>query len=127
MIPSENFEAECLANRLKANNYIFTHIANESGLPPKVAMLSAMRKKRMWLAKWVSDFFIFLKNNKSLFLELKRQRRILKNWKLWASPSIVSSEQIKWIEKANITIWMFWDIAYWFEEAKEKILFYNNK
>jgi hypothetical protein len=51
MVPSENFESECLANRLKANNYIFTHIANESWLSPKVAMLSAIRKKRMLLHK----------------------------------------------------------------------------
>ena len=123
MIPNENEEQKQLAKWLDDNNYIYSAIRNESDTRSFCAW-----KKRVasWVRKWISDFFIFLKNNKSLFLELKRQRKVLKNWKLWASPSVVSPEQLKWIEKANITIWMFWDIAYWFEEAKEKILFYNN-
>jgi len=81
-IPTENQEAEQLANWLKVNNYLFTHIANESGLPPKVAMLSAIRKKRMGLSPGVPDFMIILKQGSLLFIELKRQRRVLKNGKL---------------------------------------------
>jgi len=44
---TENEEAEALATYLKLKKYTFTHIANESGLPPKIAMLAAIRKKRM--------------------------------------------------------------------------------
>jgi hypothetical protein len=76
----ENLEAENLAKWLRLKDYRFSHLANESWLPPKVAMLSAMRKKRMGVSKGVPDYMIVLKRWALLFIELKRPRPILKNW-----------------------------------------------
>lgn len=120
-VPNENIEAESLANWLKASNYKFTHIANESWLPPKVAMLSAMRKKRMWLSPWFPDFCIVLKRNSLLFIELKRQKPVSKTWKVLKSPSIISPEQILWIDTLNNIQNVEAHICYWFEEAKNLI------
>ena len=98
----ENLEAENLAQWLRANKYRFSHLANESGLPPKVAMIAAMRKKRMWVSRWVPDYMIILKRWALLFIELKRPRNILKNGKEWASPSTISDEQKEWVEELSI-------------------------
>lgn len=117
MIPSENIEAETLANWLRIHWYIFTHIANESWLPPRVAMLAWARKKRMWVSPWVPDFMICLKRKNLLFIELKRQKKILKSWKQWASPSKVSKEQEEWIERINECIWVWAYICYWANES----------
>lgn len=125
MIPTENIEAETLANRLRLNNYTFSHIANESWLPPKVAMLRAIRKKRMWLSPWVPDFMIILKTYRLLFIELKRQKRVLKSWKLWASPSIISPEQIKWQDELNKIDNVRAEICYWANEAIKRIKEYE--
>lgn len=116
-VPTENQEAETLANYLRYNNYMFTHIANESWLPPKVAMLSALRKKRMWLSPWFPDFCIVLKRWSLLFIELKRQKTILKSWKEWASPSRISDEQIKWAESLNKIENVQCNFCYWSSEA----------
>lgn len=125
-VPSEDIEAESLAYRLRANWYIFTHVANESWLPPKVAIIAAMKKKRMWLSPWVPDFIIILKRWSLLFIELKRQRIILKNGNLWASPSKISEEQKSWIEK----LWKIENvealIAFWHKEAIEQIKYFEN-
>ena len=126
-VPSENIEAESLANWLRGNNYMFTHIANESWLPPKVAMLSAMRKKRMWLSPWFPDFCIVLNRKSLLFIELKRQKPIWKNGKILKSPSIVSPEQILWIEILNTVQNIEAHICYGFKEAKAIIEELENK
>lgn len=127
MIPTENQEAEVLANWLRIKQYTFTHIANESWLPPRVAMLASARKKRMWLSPWVPDFMIILKWGGLLFIELKRKKKVLKSWKLWASPSKVSDEQIEWIEKLNTIYNVQWVFAYWAEEAIKIIWEFEEK
>jgi len=57
----ENKEAEMFSEWLKMRGYTFTHIANESGLPKKYAMLSALRKKRMGTSSGFPDYAIILK------------------------------------------------------------------
>ena len=47
----ENAEAEIFAKWLRMHGYYSTHIANESGLPKKIAMFSMIRKKRMGLSQ----------------------------------------------------------------------------
>lgn len=101
MIPTEKQEWEKLANILKAKQYKFTHIANEIWISGKVWMLVNKNKKLQWLSKWFPDYCIILKRWSLLFIELKRQRKILKSGKLWASPSIISKEQIEWLEALN--------------------------
>ena len=118
MIPSEDIEAEILANWLRFKKYTFTHIANQSWQYwSKNIIIMMNKKKKMWVSKWFPDYCIILKRRSLLFIELKRQRKILKSWKLWASPSIISEEQKEWIRKLNEidNIWAF--IAYWADEA----------
>ena len=119
-VPKEDTEAIILANWLRSNNYTFTHVANESGLPPRVAMISAMKKKRMGLSPWFPDFVILLKRKSMLLIELKRQRDYSKTkWgkAMWKA----SHEQMMWIEELNTinNVWAY--IAEWAEEAKKII------
>ena len=120
-VPTENQEAERLSNWLRNNKYKFTHIANESGLPPKVAMLAAKRKKRMGLSPWFPDYCIILRRGSLLFIELKRQRAVLKNGKLWASPSKTSNEQIEWIDELNQIPNIQAEVCYGCDESIETI------
>ena len=116
MIPTENQEAEALARWLKCKWYIFTHIANESWLPPKVAMLSAMRKKRMWLSPWFPDFCIILKCKSLLFIELKRAIDYSKSEK-GRKLSVTSKEQLEWQKELNKVKNIQCEICYWAKEA----------
>ena len=86
----EREQSIILANWLRYNHYTFTHIANESGLPPHVAMLAAKKKKAMGVSKGVPDFMIVLKTKGLLFIEMKR----LKGGR-------VSPEQVEWINSLN--------------------------
>ena len=97
-VPLESFEQEKLANWLDANNYIFSAIRNESDYNN---IKKWAKRKREWVRKWISDFCIILKCWALLFIELKRQRKVLKSGKLGASPSKVSEEQIRWIDACN--------------------------
>jgi len=101
---SENQEAEAFAKWLRLKWYIFSHLANESWLPPKVAMLSAIRKKRMGVSPGVPDYMLLLKHWWLLFIELKRSRTLKKNWEQKALSSDwieVSQEQQRWIDSLN--------------------------
>ena len=118
-IPLESYEQITFTNWLDENNYQFSAIRNESDYN---SIQKWSKRKREWVRKWISDFFIFLKNKKAwVFIELKRQKRVLKNWKLWKSPSKVSSEQYRWIDSANKIDNLAWYIAYWAKEAIEII------
>ena len=123
----ENLEAEQLAQWLRQNKYKFTHIANESWLPPKVAMMASMRKKRMWTSPWFPDYCIILKRWALLFIELKRPRNIKKNWEPWASPSTVSDEQLSWVEELSRLDNIDAQICYWHKECIDLITLLENK
>lgn len=117
MIPLETIEQQTVAKWLDCNNYTFTHIANESWLPPRVAMIVWKKKKAMWLKPWVPDFMILLKRSSLLFIELKRAKKSL---------SKVSKEQQAWIDSLN-TIQNVQAVAcYWAEEAINTILKIEN-
>lgn len=116
-IPTEEHEWELLANWLRANNYRSAHIANEIGIKWHIWMLVNKKKKKQWLSKWFPDYCIILKRWSLLFIELKRQRKVLKSGKLWASPSLISKEQLEWIEELNNISNVQAEIAYWFQDA----------
>ena len=113
-IPKEDYEQERLANWLDANWYMFSAIRNESDTH---SFYKGKIRVRSWCRKWIPDFCIILKKQSLLFIELKRQKRVLKSGKLWASPSIVSPEQIKWQEKLNKVNNVQCEIAYGYQEA----------
>jgi len=117
-IPKEDYEAEVLANYLRANWYTFTHIWNESGQRGTKNIVQMMKKKqKLWVSKWFPDYCIILKNKALLFIELKRQKRVLKNWNLGKSPSNISIEQKEWISSLNEINNVQAEICYWAEEA----------
>lgn len=113
----EEQEWEILKNWLEANNYKFTHIANEIWISGRIWMLVNRKKIKQGLKKWFPDYCIILKRRSLLFLELKRKRKTLKSWKLWSSPSKVSEEQKIWIKELNEIANIEAHICYWAEEA----------
>lgn len=116
IIPKEEDEWKILAEWLRLNNYKSTHIANEIWVSGFVWMMVNKKKVAQGLNKWFPDYCIILKRWALLFLELKRQKRILKSWKFWASPSKISEEQIKWIEELEKLENVAAEICYWAED-----------
>ena len=113
----EDVECEKFATWLDLKNYRFTHVANETGIGGLIWMKIWSRNKKIGVAKWFPDYIIFLKRGGTLFLEMKLPKKMLKNGKLWASPSKISTEQKEWIEFLNNSLrWDAW-IAYWAEDA----------
>ena len=114
IIPKENEEAQILANWLDLNKYTFSAIRNESD---SHSFYKWKKRKAEWVRPWIPDFCIILKRWDLLFIELKRQRKILKSWKLWASPSIIRLEQTIWINKLEKLENISAQICYWAEES----------
>ena len=97
----EDDDAERLCSRLKLNKYRFVHTPNESWIWWKVAMIQALKKKRMWLAKGYPDFTIYMHNWRTLHIELKKPRTKKLDWEFKALSSdwiSCSDEQKEWIE-----------------------------
>lgn len=124
MLPTESQETIALANYLRANDYTFTKNPNETF----TKFYNVKRKNTLeWVSKWVPDMMIILKRWSLLFIELKRQKKLLKNWKYSTSNSKVSEEQEKWIAELNklknvqAEICYGCDEAIWFIERIEKI------
>ena len=86
----------------------------------KYAMIAEQKAKIQGKKKGVSDLTIFTKN-KILFLELKRQRPILKNGKLGTPKNKPSKEQTNFIDTVNQFNYVIADVAYGCDEAIEKI------
>lgn len=118
IIPLENLEQEKLANYLRANEYLFYKSPSETRTP---SWKQKRKNKLEWVTKWFPDTMIILKRWSLLFVELKRQKKVLKNWKLGASPSVVSEEQIKWQKELSSIKNVCSLICYWADEAIQKI------
>jgi len=103
---------------LEEKNYKFTSIPNSTWTK------SAKQKIMNYLTglrPWLCDLLIILKKWKLAFIEMKRPWRILKNWKVWASPSVVSENQKVWIKELQKLNNVSAKIAYWKKEAIEII------
>jgi hypothetical protein len=117
---SEEQEGVILANRLRVNNYKFTHIWNESWQRwTKNIIIMMARKKRLWVSKWFPDYCIILKRGALLFIELKKSK-----WpKGWLNWSVISEEQVEWCNKLSEVPNIQAEICHW---AKESIKLINN-
>lgn len=117
-IPKESIEQEILVKRLEFHKYKFWAVRNESDW--RNIRKWTIRKKS-WVQKWIPDLWIIIKSWGLLAIELKRQRRVLKNGNLWASPSSVSPEQKYWIEELNKIKNVQAEICYGAEHSIETI------
>lgn len=125
-IPTEDQEWERLAHWLRVRRYKFTHIANEIGIRWHVGMLINKRKVKQWLNKGFPDYCIIVWWH-LVFIELKRQKKILKNGKEWASLSIISEEQKDWIKALMEIDNVHAEIAYWADHAINIIKQFHEK
>lgn len=112
---SEAWEQQQLVIRLRANNYKFTMIANDTWTS---SFRQKAKNKALWMNPWMSDLIIILKNNNVLFLELKKApwKRGGNNW------SQTSKYQLEWKKSINKCAWSQYEICQWFLRAKEIIL-----
>lgn len=118
-IPIEDAECEEFKFYLERKGYKFTHIANEIGIAGHIGMLINKKKVKLWLRRGFPDYCIILKRGSLLFIEMKRQKKTLKNWKLWASPSQIKPEQLEWKDALNNVQNVQCEVAYWCKHAQE--------
>lgn len=116
-IPKEDQEAKDFAKLLNMMGYKFTHIANEIDIPGKGAIIAGAKGRAMGVSKGFPDYMIISKSGSLVFIELKRQRKILKNGKLGASPSKVQPEQVEWIDRLSQLQNVHATICYWYRDA----------
>lgn len=119
----ENFEQANLVLRLEINWYKFTSIPNSTR--SKSYKQNTMNTLT-WLRAWLCDIMIILKRWSLLFIEMKRPWKVLKSWKLWKTPSVISEQQLEWIDNLNCINNVSAEIAYWYIDAINIIKKYEN-
>lgn len=122
-MPTEEAEQLALVGWLKKNNIFFYATTNENNSykqDRKYAMIAEVKAKANGKLKGVADLTIFLKDF-VLFIELKRQRPILKNGELGTPTNKASDEQLKFIEKVSSYYYAKGFICFGCDEAIEKI------
>ena len=114
----EALEQANLVLWLESKWYTYTSIPNSTWTK---SIKQKIVNKLTWLKPWLCDMLIILKRGSILFIELKRQKRVLKSWKLWKSPSVISKEQLHWIKELNKCDNVEAQICYWAKEAIEVV------
>ena len=118
-IPSEEEEQKALIKYLKRNNYFFFANVNENKQSFTNKLLAAKieaKSKSMGKVKGVSDLCVFTENT-IVFIELKKQRPVLKSGKLGKPTNDATDEQIKFIAKVNGFKYAYWFVAWGCDEA----------
>lgn len=120
-IPSEEIEQQTLIRYLKKNNYFFFANVNEnkqSFTNKLIATKIEAKSKSMGKIKGVSDICVFTENT-IVFIELKKQRPILKSGKLGTPTNKATEEQMQFIAKVNNYKYAYGFVAYGCDEAVE--------
>ena len=102
-LPSEEEEQKALVKWLKKKNYFFFANVNEnkqSFTNKFLATKIEAKSKSMGKVKGVSDLCVFTENT-IVFIELKKQRPVLKNGSLGTATSKPTDEQMQFIAKVN--------------------------
>lgn len=118
-LPIEQVEQQELILWLKKNKYFFFSANNENSHSfsnRQAAIKIEQKAKSMGKLKGVSDLCIFT-NEVILFIELKRQKPILKNGNLGKSTNDASKEQLDFIEKVSNYSYAKGYVAYGCDEA----------
>ena len=104
----------------KIFHYATTNENNSYKQDRKYAMIAEQKAKSQGKLKGVSDITVLLPN-KILFIELKKQGKVLKNGNISHSNSKVSDEQIAFLEKVNSFDYAIGKVCYGFDDAKNFI------
>lgn len=112
IILTETQEAQKLANYLRLNNYVFSHIPNER----KTSFKQGRILKSVGVMSGFPDYLVFLKKY-VIAIELKRSNKSL---------SRVSENQKTWIDKLNSFDYCIAKVCYGFNEAKDFLESLNN-
>jgi hypothetical protein len=118
-IPSEEEEQKALIKWLKKNNYFFFANVNEnkqSFTNKFLATKIEAKSKSMGKVKGVSDLCVFTENT-IVFIELKKQRPVLKNGSLGVAVSKPTEEQMQFIAKVNGFKYAYGFIAFGCDEC----------
>ena len=102
-LPTEDIEQEELVKWLIKNNYFFFATKNENNQSFNnrlVAIKIEAKAKARGKIKGTPDLCIFT-DNKIVFMELKRQKPILKSGKLGKPTNDATKEQLEFLAKVN--------------------------
>ena len=83
----------------------------------------AVNLRKEGVVAGISDYVVMLPN-KILFIEMKRQKKLLKNGTYSISHTKLSPEQVKFLDTVNNFNYAIGTVCYGFEEAKSFIEFY---
>ena len=123
VIPLEIDEQKKLVKWLQIKKIFFYSNVSENNTykqDRKYAMIAEQKAKSQGKLKGVSDITVLLPN-KILFIELKKQGKVLKNGNISHSNSKVSDEQIAFLEKVNSFDYAIGKVCYGFDAAKNFI------
>ena len=118
-IPSEEEEQKALIIYLKRNNYFFFANVNEnkqSFTDKLLATKIEAKSKSMGKVKGVSDLCVFTENT-IVFIELKKQRPILKSGKLGKPTNDATKEQLEFLAKVNDYEYAYAVVAFGCDES----------
>ena len=102
-LPTEDVEQESLVEWLNKNNYFFFATKNENNQSFNnrlVAIKIEAKAKARGKIKGTPDLCIFT-DNTIVFMELKRQKPILKSGKLGKATNDATKEQLEFLAKVN--------------------------
>ena len=118
-LPTEDMEQEELIKWLIKNNYFFFATKNENNQSFNnrlVAIKIEAKAKARGKIKGTPDLCIFT-DNKIVFIELKKQRPVLKSGKLGKPTNDATDEQIEFIAKVNGFRYAYGVVAFGCDEA----------
>ena len=118
-LPTESQEQQELVTWLKKNNYFYFATNNENNQSFSnrlVAMKIEQKSKAMGKIKGTPDLCVFTENT-IVFIELKRQKPILKSGKLGKATNDATNEQMQFIAKVNDYKYAYGFVAYGCDEA----------
>jgi len=121
-IPKEDEEQKALVNYLRKNGYFVFATNNENNTYQqnrKYAMIAEVKAKANGKVKGVSDLCVFT-DDRIVFIELKRQRPILKSEKLGTPKNKPTKEQLDFIDEISLYNYATGSVAYGCDEAIEK-------
>ena len=118
-LPPESFEQKKFVSFLRANNIFHWATNNENNSYRQdrhYAMIAESKAKAVGKLKGVADVTVML-DNKILFVEMKRQRKMLKSGKYSTSHTKLSDGQQAFLDRVNTFDYAVGTVCYGADEA----------